>query len=173
MQSLFDPNPRSSQDEVKQSDSPVPRLIVFLLLAILGVGGLEVYLYEGELARQKQERCDKAHAKFIDSLRSGPFGRNTRWIKEACGTERLTPEEQAEIDRHDAEVVRSLREYECEDALRQYGLESEVTKKHCPGTEVGKKVGSYQENTDRNSSATRNLRPRRDLRKTFWVSCLL
>jgi hypothetical protein len=139
MQSLFNPN--GSPKEVKPSASPVLRLIVFLLLAILGIGGWGVYRYEEELGRQERERCDKAHAEFMDSLRSGPFGRNTRWIKEACGTERLTPEEQAEIDRRDAEVERSLREGECEDALRQYGLESEVTKQHCPGTEAGKRAG--------------------------------
>jgi hypothetical protein len=49
MQSLFDSNPRS-QAEVKHSDSPVLRVIVFLLLAILGVGGWGVYRYEQELA---------------------------------------------------------------------------------------------------------------------------
>jgi hypothetical protein len=75
MQSLFDPNPRS-QAEVKHSRSPV-RLIVFLLLAILGVGGWGVYRYERELERQKQERCDKAHAEFMDSAKSGFFGGKT------------------------------------------------------------------------------------------------
>jgi hypothetical protein len=138
MQSLFDPNPRS-QAEVKHSRSPV-RLIVFLLLAILGVGGWGVYRYERELERQKQERCDKAHAEFMDSAKSGFFGGNTRWIKEACGTERLTPEEQAEIDRRKAEIEKSIRESACEDALQKYGVESEVTKQQCPGTEAGKKA---------------------------------
>jgi hypothetical protein len=66
---------------------------------------------------------------------------NTLGIKEACGTGRLTPEEQAEIDRRKGEVEKSIRESNCEDALQQYGLESEVTKQQCPGTEVGKKAG--------------------------------
>ena len=138
MQSLFDPN--SSRDEVKPSASPVLPLIVFLLLAIFGVGGWGVYRYEREVGRQEQERCNKAHADFMDSTKSGIFGGDTRWIKEACGTERLTPEEQAEIDRRKGEVEKFIRESNCEGALQRYGLESEVTKQQCAGTAAGKKA---------------------------------
>jgi hypothetical protein len=94
MQSLFDPS--GSQPEVKPSGSSLPRLAVFLLLAILGVGGWGVYSYERELGRQEQERCSKAHAEFLNSIYSD-FTQNTRGIKEACGTEKLTPEEKAAI----------------------------------------------------------------------------
>jgi hypothetical protein len=138
MQSLFDPN--GSPGEVKPSASPVLRLIVFLLLAILGIGGWGVYRYEEELGRQERERCDKAHAEFLNSM-SSDIPNNTVGIKEACGTDRLTSEETAEISRRKAAAEKSNREYECENALQQYGLESEVTKQHCPGTEVGKRAG--------------------------------
>ena len=136
MQSLFDPNPHS-RAEVKHSVSPV-RLIIFLLVAIFGVGGWGVYRYERELERQKQERCDKARAELFGTPL---YGQTTRGVKEACGTERLTPEEKAEIDKRQAEVSKSNRESECEDAFQRYGLESEVTKQHCTGTELGKKMG--------------------------------
>jgi hypothetical protein len=137
MQSLFDPNEHTPQDDANQPTSPLLKLIVGLLLGILVVGGWIAYRYERELERQKDERCSKAHAEL---LASGVYGTSTAGIKEACGTDQLTPEEQAVFQSNKAKIEKSIREYECGDALQKYGVNSEVTKQHCRGTEIGKKV---------------------------------
>jgi hypothetical protein len=113
-------------------------LIVALLVAILGIGSCGVYRYERELQRQQDARCAEAHS---DLLAAGVYGRSTQGIKEACGNETLSAAEQAELNRRKTEVESSIRETDCDQAFQQYGFDSEVTKQHCVGTVVGKKMG--------------------------------
>src|SRR5437762_2214204 len=136
MQSLFETTHDSEPESKPQS--PLLRIIVALLLAILAIGGWGVYRYERELQRQQDERCAEAHS---DAVAAGLYGVTTQGIKEACGNETLSAEEQAEVKRRQAEIESSNRESACDLAFQQYGLDSEVTKQHCVGTVIGKKMG--------------------------------
>src|SRR5689334_8880723 len=123
MQSLFEPkNEHESPEENKQIASPVLQLIVALLVGILFVGGWIAYRYEQEIQRQESERCGKAHA---DLLKAGVYGQSTAGIKDACGSTDLTTEEKARFIERRNEVEKSIREFQCKDALERYGLESE------------------------------------------------
>ncbi len=138
MQSIFSSNSDVTQQTCTAPAPPVLRWIAYLLVTILALVSWAVYRYSRELSRQYDERCRQAHAAL---MASGVYGESTKQIKEACGTDALTPEEQITYANKKAEIEGSIREFNCRDALEKYGVESEVTKQHCPGTEAGKKAG--------------------------------